>query len=421
MGSISVLFGMAVLFALSALFSASETALMSANRIRIKNQASLGNKQAKRALEVIACHDKAVSAILVGNNVVNIAASSLGTVLFISLLGDAGAWVSTIVISVLVLLFGEILPKNYAHAHSEKMLLRVSSIVYWYMKILTPIVAFFMLFTRVRRKEEDEEPTMTEDELKVMIEEIQDEGVLEKRESELVQSALDFDETKVEEVLTPRVDVCAVDIREDIETVRAVFMSEPYSRLPVYEDTIDNIVGVIHEKDLFIALTKDPVPPLSELIQQPLFVPPTKKIAALLQELQHSKTHMAVVTDQYGGTMGIITLEDILEELVGDIWDEHDQIVQEFSTQDGKVFEVSGDMNIDDMFDKLEVSPNEEIDANTVSGYILDIAERIPNQGDSFEAEGLRFTVLQVDDQRILKVLVKKITPDDVPVLEIQK
>ncbi len=404
-----------VLMALSFYFSASEMAFSTASRVRMKNYAANGNKQAKTVLKILEQYDRALSGVLVGNNVVNIASSSLTTVIFTNLLGDIGPTVSVIVTSVIVLIFCEILPKNIARLNPEAFALKTANILYWYIKIFAPVIAFFGIANKffAKRNTEDAQPSMTEEELKVMIEEIEDEGVLEQQESELVQSALEFDDISVQEVLTPRVDLAAVEINDAPEHIKDVFMQEGYSRLPVYEKTIDNIVGILHEKEFLIALLKEENICVRNLMKTPLYVPPTKKISALLKELQKNKTHMAVVTDQYGGTMGIITLEDILEELVGEIWDEHDEIVHEITALDNNTYQVNGDMNVHDMFEKIDMPDIGEISSNTVSGWVLDQFDRIPRQGESLETNGLRLTVSKLDDQRVQEVLVQVLPKEE--------
>ncbi|MGI5959421.1 MAG: hemolysin family protein [Massiliimalia sp.] len=400
-----------ILVALSAFFSGSETAFATVNKIRMKNLAAEGNKKAEKVLYISENYDRALSAILIGNNIVNIGTASIATVICTFWFQSNGAWVATLLSTIVVLIFGEVLPKSMAKENADRVCLAVVDILSVLMKILTPAIFFFVkLKSLVSRNHGDKQPTVTEQELKYIIEESENEGVLEEQESELVQSALDFDEITVDEILTPRVDVVAVSEDEDVEVVKELFLNDPYSRLPVYKGTIDTIVGIIHSKDFFRAYSKDPNVNLRTLVQKPLFVPPKKRISELLKELQKLKTHMAIVTDQYGGTIGVITLEDILEELVGDIWDESDQEEVDVVQLSENRYEVSGDVNLEDFFDDIDYEYREsdfEDTANTFAGWALETFERIPEKGDSFTYRDLKITVLEVSEQRILKLEVE--------------
>ncbi|MEG2813334.1 MAG: hemolysin family protein, partial [Oscillospiraceae bacterium] len=347
-----------ILVSLSAFFSSSETAFASVNRIRVKNRANMGDKRAKKAMKVIENFDTALSAVLIGNNIVNIAAASIGSILFVNLLGKSGVAVSTIVLTIVVLVFGEVVPKSMAKQNPEKVLFAVSGILNVIMIVFKPIVFVLVkikdLFTR-NLSDGEIQPTMTEDELKCIIEEIEDEGVLNECESELVQSAIDFDDITVSEILTPRVDVVGVDINENAEVIKDIILKTGFSRIPVFSNNIDNIVGIINEKDFMRQYIQNKNVNIKTLVQPVTFVPPKKRIAQLMKDIQHEKTHIAIVTDQYGGTLGIITLEDIIEELVGEIWDESDRVVTEITNISNNIYRVNGDMNVYDMFEKLEI------------------------------------------------------------------
>ena len=312
-----------LLIAGSAFFSATETAFSTVSRIRLRFRAENGDRRATRALEVIERFDDALSAILIGNNIVNIAATAIATVVFTTLFGGSlGPTLSTIVMTLLVLTFGEILPKSIAKEYAESFSLKVASVLWGIMTVLKPLVWLFVQLKALVMKpfrSKENAPSMTEEELKYMIEEIEDEGVLEEHESELLQSAMEFTDITVSEIITHRVDVVAVDIREPVETVKNVLLTERFARIPVYDKTIDNIIGIINDKDFFREYTRCPDFPLKSIVQEVLFVPPKKRISELLKDFQKSKTQMAVVTDQFGGTLGIITVEDIVEELVGEI------------------------------------------------------------------------------------------------------
>ena len=317
MGDIVLYILIVLLVAMSAFFSATETAFSSVNRIRLKNYAAEGNKKAAKALKVADNFDRALSAILIGNNIVNIASASIGTLIFTKLLGDGPVAVtaSTLVMTVVVLIFGEVLPKSFAKENPERFSLQVASILSILMVLLTPLISLLLGLKKLMSKlikSDKTNPSVTEEELKYIIEEIEDEGVLEEQESELVQSALDFDEITVDEVLTPRVDVDACHVKETPEKVLELFRNGNHSRMPVYEKNIDSILGIITEHSFYKAYSENPQVDIRTLIQDILFVPPSKKISELLRELQRKKMQLAVVVDQYGGTIGIVTIEDIL-------------------------------------------------------------------------------------------------------------
>ena len=398
-----------VLIAMSAFFSSTETAFSSISKIRLKRYEEQGDPRAKTASFIADHFDDALSAILIGNNIVNIASASIGTVLFTDMVGpELGPGVSTLVMTVVVLIFGEILPKTFAKENPERMALRAARILAFLMKVLKPLVWFFVLLKTAMMKcvgSHNNLPSVTEEELKYIIEEIEDEGILEQHESELIQSALDFNDITVSEILTPRVDVIGVNRTATIEEVKDLFLTERFSRMPVYDKTIDNIVGVVSSKDFFSAYIRDNHFSLEDITQDIMFVPPKKLIGELLKDFQHSKDQMAVVIDQYGGTLGIITLEDILEELVGEIWDEDEETESEYTQIGDGVYQASGDARLDDLLEEIAPEIHLEDDhAMTVSGWILDRTERLPEEGEIFQLDGLTVTVLEVQEQRILRV-----------------
>ena len=396
----------------SAFCSASETALSSVSTIRLKNLVEDGNEKARRALTIAEDYDKFLTTILVGNNIVNIASASLATVIATNLVGAAyGPLVSTIAMTIIVLIFGEILPKSYAKANSEKVALLFSGVISFLIKLLKPIVWVFLQIKKLTLSKDpgEAQPYVTENELKYIIETIEGEGVLEKQESDLVQSALDFDEITAQEILTPRVDLTAINISDTPEDVYETVSEGHYSRIPVYEKSIDSIIGILYVREYLLALSSGKQPELRSLLHECPFVHKTMKISLLLNELKRSKTHLAVVTDDYGGTMGIVTMEDILEELVGDIWDESDEVENNFVEKADNLFEVSGDMNIYDMFENLDMNlKNFEAEYSTVGGWVLETLEHLPETGEAFTFENLTITVLEVEDQRIQRVLVKR-------------
>lgn len=396
---------------LSALFSSIETAVSFTNTIRMKHAADNGNKKAKTALYIFEHFDKALTAILICNNVVNLGCSSLATVLCMNLLGDVGAAVSTGVTTLLVLTFGEILPKCLAKEHSEKFVYALGGFLKALMIVLTPIIFIFVQIKKIALKivgEKEEEPEVTEDELKSLVETIEEQGVLEESESEMVQSVLDFDEKTVIEILTPRVDVSAIDIDDDLDKITESIFENRYSRVPVYKDTIDNIVGILHTRDFLEELAKNETPDINTLIQPAYFIFNTQKLSNILNEFKRKKLHIAIVTDEYGGTLGIVTMEDLIEEIVGDIWDEDEEIESQFTKIGNDEYIVSCDMSLDEMLELFEIDAKKvDNESITVGGLILDTFGTVPKKGDSFEFENLKISVRDVTSQRVLRALVK--------------
>lgn len=416
MPSITQYLFLVILIACSAFCSATETAFSTVNTIRLKNLIEEGHPKAARTLGITENYDRFLTTVLVGNNIVNIGASSLATVMATMLFGPTyGPVMSTVIMTILVLIFGEILPKSYAKENSEQLALRFTSIVYLMMKLLTPVVNIFLFIKRLTVSGSKEaQPYVTENELKYIIETIEEEGVLEEQESELVQRSLDFDDITAQEIITPRVDMTAVSVHDSLEEITAVVMEGIYSRIPVYDKTIDNIIGILFVREYLMKLASGKEIVIRDMLHECPFVHKTMKISSLLNELKRTKTHMAVVTDDYGGTMGIITMEDILEELVGEIWDESDEVEHSFVRKDDNTFEVSGDLNIYDMLGLLDLNENLlDSDYSTVSGWALEELEHIPQEGENFVSKGLKVTVLKVEDQRILRLLVELLPEED--------
>ncbi len=397
---------------LSAFFSSIETAFSTVSIIRMKYLAERENKRAKKVLKIVGNYDKALTAILIGNNIVNIGCSSVATALCIHLFGDAGVAVSTGVITLLVLTFGEIIPKCLAKEKSETFCLSTANILLVIMTILMPFVFLFIALKTLALKlfsSENRKPSVTEDELKVLIGTSEQEGVLEEQEKELVQSALDFDEKTVQEILTPRVDITAIDVSENTEEIQKTILEERYSRIPVYKDDIDNIIGILHTRDYLEERMKTDNPDIETLIKPAYFIYKTKKLSHVLAELKKQKLHIAIVTDDYGGTLGIVTMEDLLEELVGDIWDEDEVETLSYQKISENIYHVSGDMTISDMLDLLELR-EDYIDSDSVSvgGWVMENLGDIPQKGDSFTfGESLIFTVLETDGQRVEKIKIE--------------
>lgn len=398
------------LVVMSAIFSATETAYSSANLIRLKNLASGGKKTAKMAVKIIKKYDKALTAVLIGNNIVNIAASSIATVVFSTAFGANGVAAATLVMTVVVLIFGEVLPKNFAKENAERFCLIMAYPLNALMTVFTPIIAFFVLLKNILSKlfnSKNKQPSVTEEELMYMIEEIEDEGVLEEQESNLVRSALEFDETLVEEILIPRVNVIAIDKSEDIEKIKDCFFENSYSRFPVYDETIDNIIGILHQNDfckLYFNGEKDIVP----LLKKPLFVSEYQKISDTLKAMQKEKVHMAVVLDEYGGTSGIVTLEDIIEELVGEIYDESDDEDNSFIKISDNKYDVSADLSISDFAERIGIDEEEfETDCNSLGGLFMDTLHRVVRINDTVEYKKLQLTATKIEDQWIERIAVE--------------
>ncbi|WP_213818947.1 HlyC/CorC family transporter [Garciella nitratireducens] len=395
------------LVCMSAYFSATETAFSSLNRIRIKNLASNGNKKAKSTLDLVENYDMVLSTILIGNNIINILSTSLATLFFTNIFGKMGVTISTIVMTILVLIFGEISPKSLAKEIPESLAMFSTPFLKFFITILKPINYIFGLWKELlyRFVNINNDEKITEDELLTIIDEAQNEGGINEQEGELIRSAIEFNDLDVRDVLTPRVDVVAINIEDDNDQIDSLFTESGYSRLPVYKESIDNIIGVLHEKNFNIYLKKGAKGSLVNILKPVIFVTPTMKISRLLKLLQQYKTHMAIVTDEYGGTVGIVTLEDILEELVGEIWDEHDEIIEEFVKIGENEYRISCSANIDKMFDLFGI--DRDYDANTVSGFVIQELGKIPEQGDHFIYENLDITVTKTDGRRVLEIHVK--------------
>ena len=412
MDSPGLLYGsMLLLLALSAFFSASETSFTSVNMIRMRNMAEEGNRKAASAVRLAENYDRTLSTILIGNNLVNIALSSLTTVMATELFGNAGVAVATGAATLLILTFGEILPKSWAKENSERLVLAVAQPLSFCSFLFYPLGTFFIWLRGAfgKREEGEKAPSITEQELMYMVGAIQEEGVLEEQEKDLVQSALEFDETTVQEVLTPRVNLTALDIEEEQEEIVRTVTGKKFSRIPVYEGTIDNIVGVVQSREILMRIIQGRPVRLRNLMSKPVFIHRTMKISRLLGEFQRKKNHIAVVIDDYGGTLGIVTMEDLLEELVGEIWDEDEEITTDLLEVGENTWEVSGDMNIEEFFDRIGYTPRGfESDFNTMNGWALEMLEHIPEVDESFTYGQLTVTVREMDDQKVTKLLVKK-------------
>ena len=406
-----------ILVAFSAFFSASETAFSSLNQIRLKSRADDGDRTAARVLAMSEQYDKLLSTILIGNNIVNIAAASIGTIIFTKMLGaERGATVSTMVLTIVVLIFGEVTPKSLAKEMPETIATAVAPVLSLLMLVLTPLTWLFSQWKRLLNHfvHSSESDTITEGELMTMVSEAENDGELTDRESELIRSAIEFDDVEVEEILTPRVDVVAVADDISLEELAQTFAESGYSRLPVYHGTIDNIIGVVHEKDFYIARLKKATK-IDDLVAPTLYTTGSTQISQLLRTLREQHHHMAVVVDEYGGTEGIITLEDILEELVGEIWDEHDEVTEDFRKQSDGSWLVSGSASVDDLFETLDLPEDEDIDSNTVNGLVQEKTCHLPKVGDHFSLGEYDGVVTRTARRRVTEVRLTPTAPAAAP------
>ena len=395
----------------SGYFSATETAFSSLNRIRVKNLAEKGDKKAKLVLDLLENFDSLLSTILIGNNIVNIACASVATLLFVKLLGEEqGPSVATIVITIVVLIFGEVTPKSIAKENPEKFAMFAAPFLNMLMIILTPFNFLFIQWKKLISKifHTENDYSITEEELLTIVEEAEQEGRIDEQESSLIRSAIEFSEQEAIDILTPRIDIVGVSYDATKEEIAQIFEETNYSRLPVYKESIDHIIGILYQKDFYNL--DDEETSFEHIIRPAMFITESKKIGELLQELQQKKSHIAIVLDEYGGTTGIVTLEDILEELVGEIWDEHDEVINEIEKISDTEYIVHGSTNLEDLFEILDMGMKineevEEMEVVTVSGWVMEeVLERIPSKGDVGTWQNLKVTVLEMDENRVEKI-----------------
>ena len=417
MDSLGYIIPMVVCVILSAYFSATETAFSTMNRTRMKALAD-DNKKAKLALSLVESYDKLITTILIGNNIVNIALSSIGTVFFVDLFvgmgkgENIGATVSTAVITVVVLIFGEVTPKSIAKDIPERFAMFSAPFISLLSVILRPFTFLFSAWKKLLSKLfKKDETKMSQEELIMIVEEGQQEGAIDEGEGDLIKNAIEFSDLKAEDVLTHRTKLVGFQKGLEKSEIAELFAESQFSRLLVYEDNLDNIVGVLHQKDFFTSrgITEREV---EDLLKAPIFIPPTDKLNDLLKRLQREKSHIAVVIDEYGGTLGIVTMEDILEELVGDIWDEHDEVVENFVELSDDVFKVDASISFDTFLKFFDV----EFESESVSlnGWIMEQLGKIPEEGDSFTYETVKVTVTDVDTEahRTEFVTVERVEPE---------
>ena len=405
---------MAACLILSAYFSATETAFSSANSTRLKTLAEKGSKKAKLACELLEHYDKLLSTILIGNNIVNILMASIGTVLFVRHYGDAGATISTIVVTVVVLVFGEISPKSVAKDCAERFAMFSAPILQVFLFVLTPLNFLFSLWKKLLAKvfRLNGESKMSQEELLMLVDEVQQDGSIDKNEGELLKNAIDFSEQQAQDILIHRVDLAALPITASKGGVAALFTETKYSRLLIYQDSIDHILGTVHQKDFYVGcgITEKP---LEEIIVPPLFVLENEPISRLLKTLQKAKTHVAVVVDEYGGTCGIVTMEDILEELVGEIWDEHDEIEVFIRKTGANTFLVDAGMDFDEFAAYFQLKADSEM--TSVSGWVMEQFGRVPESGERISAGPLDVLVTKVDNHRIEEIQITQHAPAEAP------
>ena len=410
--SIAMIVALLFLVVMSAYFSASETAFTSLNRTRLKSWADSGNAAARRTLALAEDYDKLLSTLLIGNNIVNNVATTIGAVLFIKLLGEGkGPTVSAIVLTVVILIFGEVSPKSLAKESPERFAIFATPLLLVLLAVLTPLNFLFAqwkkLLSKVFRKSPDS--GITEEELVTLVDQAESEGGLDEHESELIRSAIEFSDMEVQEILTPRVDIVAIEDTDSMDEIAKTFAESGYSRLPVYHEDIDDIIGVLHEKD-FHAARYHGLTDLSSAIGSVLYTTGNTKISELLRILQKEKAHMVIVVDEYGGTEGLATLEDIVEELVGEIWDEHDEVIEQFQKQPDGSYLISCSADLTDLYDLFSIKGT--CDANTVSGWVMEQIGRVPAAGDRFQSEGLDVTVTKVEHRRVLEIQVRVLSEE---------
>lgn len=394
-------------------FSSSEMAYSACNRVRLEKASADGSKRAAAAVKIVERFDDTLSAILIGNNLVNIAASSLGSLAVMELLGDGYAWVSTVVITTLVIIFGETMPKIVAKSSANRIALRHAYFIRILSVLFKPLIMLVVGLIRLiclplKGERTDASDDDAVEELSSIIETAEDESVLDEDRSELVQAAIDFSDVMASEVMTARVDMLALDIEDDWDELLKTIDESPYSRLPVYEDGVDNIIGVLYLNHFLKALAGDEKPDIRSLLMPVCHVYKTMKLPAVLSELRRAKQHLAVVVDEYGGTLGVLSMEDVLEQLVGEIWDETDEVEEEIVERPDGRFELDGDMVISDFIELMELNEEDfDFESDTVGGWTIEMFGSFPKVGDSFEYENFTVTVLQMDGLRVEKVLVQ--------------
>lgn len=408
MSNNSILITLVLLVLCYSFFSASETAFSSLNKIKLKALANAGNKRAESTYELTEKFSKLLTTILIGNTIVNVVAASLATVLFVNLFGGNGVAISSVVMTLVIMIIGEILPKNIAKHIPEKFAMSVTPILKLLMFIFSPLTFIFEYFEKIISNIfKSNSDTYSTDEFITMVEEANEEGDIEDHEADLITNALEFNDLDVGEILTPRIDVVAIDVDEDSnKDIEKMYRDSGYSRLPVYKDNLDNIIGVLHEKDFYYHLLYKKNLDVKDILQDVMYTSAQVKISSLLKQFQTSKSHMAVVVDEYGGTEGIITMEDILEELVGEIYDEHDEVIEYYKKIDDNTYLVKADVDIDDMFEHFGIDNQEEYEYNTATGWVIENLDKIPTIGDSFDYKNMHVEVTDADSKTVNEIKI---------------
>lgn len=396
-----------VLVIMSGYFSATETAFSSLNKTKLRALSEKGNRTAALAYRLSEQYDKLISTILIGNNIVNISLASIGTVMFVKLYGDVGATISTAVITVVVLIFGEVTPKSLAKDNPDGFSLFSAPIINVFIILLTPLNFLFTVWKKLISKiiNVKADNKMSHDELLMLVEEVQEEGSIDDNEGELLRNAIEFNDTEAKEILTHRLEIASVEVNDTKESIANIFTETKFSRILVYDENIDNIVGVIHLKDFYVGTgvtEKD----IKDIMTPPIYINESAKLDDILNKLQKDKAHIAVVVDEYGGTKGIVTMEDILEELVGDIWDEHDEVVEDFVQIGENTYSFEGTAEMSEVMEFFDFTT--ETEANSVGGWVTELLGRMAETGDYVEYENLFIKVEEADLQRILKVSIKQ-------------
>ena len=407
------LIAMVICLILSAYFSATETSFSSLSKTRLKVLADDGDKKAERALKLAENYDKLIFTILIGNNIVNIAMASIGTLLFIGIYGDVGATISTVVVTVVVLFFGEITPKSIAKDMPEKFAMFSAPFIRVWIWVLTPVNFLLSQWKKLvsRFFKTDDESKISHEELLLFMEDAEQDGGIDENEGELLRNALEFRDLTAAEILTHRIEIEAVDITDSHEDIAKVFTQSGFSRLLVYRDTIDQVVGVLHQKDFYVngKMTERPI---AEIMTAPLFVYQHTKIRDILETLQLKKSHIAIVVDDFGGTLGIVTMEDILEELVGEIWDEPDEVEEDFEKLGEDLYRVDCSVSLEDFCEFFDVKL--ESDSVSVGGWIMEYLNHIPVRDEKITVENLEITVSEVNAHRVSFITVRQFEREDV-------
>ena len=412
-----------LMLALSACFSGTEMAFSACNKMRVKKKAEdTGKSSAKLGLSISEKFTNSLSALLIGNNITNTVAYAVATLIVVNILKSrgmseaqsaaVGSVVATIVITIIMLIFAEIVPKVIAKNHADALVVLLAYPLRIFTIILSPAVLVVTLFVKLLRviwgkDEPEDEPTVTEEELSSIIETVEEEGVIDEEKSDLLQSALDFSDITVQEILTPRIDMTSIDINDDREKVLEIISESRYSRIPVYEDSIDNIIGILYLNHFYKKYVDDENFDLRPILIKPFFLHKTVKLPAALAKMKDNKNHIAIVIDEFGGTLGIVTMEDILEEIVGDIWDESDEIEPDYIKTGENTYDVSGDMNIGDFFELLDIDDDDfESEYTTVGGWAIEMLDGLPSEGDNFNYKNIYVVVTKMDDMRITNLSV---------------